>query len=155
MRHAQGEGFRDLLTLYRETGARPGELFGIETRHIDARQRAAILDRVSSKGQKYKRVLYFTDAAWAIVLKWCQKHPTGPILRNEDGRPWTNSSLNCRLVRLKKHIGFKLMPYALRHTFATECLVNGVDAVTVAELMGHRDLTMVAKVYGTSICESN
>jgi integrase len=148
MRHAKGEGFRDLLTLYRETGSRPGELFDIEARHIDPRQRTAVLDRECSKGRKYKRVIYFTDTAWAIIAKWCQKHPTGPILRNEAGRPWTNSALNCRLIRLRKHTGFKLMPYALRHTFATECLVNGVDAVTVAELMGHRDLTMVANVYG-------
>jgi site-specific recombinase XerD len=120
----------------------------LEARHIDPRQRVAVLDRVSSKGKKYKRAIYFTDTAWPIVLKWCEKHPTGPILRNDDGRPWTMSAVNCRLVRMKKHMGFKLMPYALRHTFATECLVNGVDAVTVAELMGHRDLTMVAKVYG-------
>jgi site-specific recombinase XerD len=148
MQHAQGESFRDLLTLYRESGARPGEIMALEARNIDPRQQAAILDRVSSKGKKCKRVIYFTDTAWPIVLKWCEKHPTGAILRNEAGKRWTNSAVNCRLLRMKKHIGFKLMPYALRHTFATECLVNGVDAVTVAELMGHRDLTMVAKVFG-------
>ncbi len=40
------------------------------------------------------------------------------------------------------------MPYALRHTFFTEGLANGVDAVVLAELGGHRDLTMVARTYG-------
>ena len=38
--------------------------------------------------------------------------------------------------------------YALRHTFFTEGLANGVDAVVLAELGGHRDLTMVARTYG-------
>lgn len=120
----------------------------IEARHIDPRQRAAVLDLMSSKGHKYKRAIYFPNAVWPIVEKWCKRHPTGPVFRNDDGNRWTNSALSCRLIRLKKHTGFKLMPYALRHIFATDCLVNGVDAVTVAELMGHRDLTMVANVYG-------
>jgi integrase len=47
-----------------------------------------------------------------------------------------------------KHIGFRLMSYALRHTFFTEGLANGVNAVVLAELGGHRDLTMVARTYG-------
>ncbi len=81
------ECFRDILMLYRETGARPGEILCLEVRHFDARQRAAVLDRVCSKGKRYKHVIYFTDTAWAIVLKWCEKHPTGPIFRNGDGRP--------------------------------------------------------------------
>jgi site-specific recombinase XerD len=83
-----------------------------------------------------------------IAEKLTLKVPEGPLFRNEEGNPWTKNAINCRLQRMKKRCGFKLMPYALRHTFATEALKNGVDAVTVAQLMGHRDLTMVARVYG-------
>jgi site-specific recombinase XerD len=35
----------------------------------------------------------------------------------------------------------------VRHTFATRKILEGVDLVTIATLMGHRDLTMLQKIY--------
>jgi len=40
-----------------------------------------------------------------------------------------------------------LCPTTWRHGFCTHLLLAGVDAVTVSILMGHRDASMVAKVY--------
>jgi len=37
--------------------------------------------------------------------------------------------------------------YALRHSWATNALRNGVDPLTVAILMGHKDPSMLARVY--------
>lgn len=37
--------------------------------------------------------------------------------------------------------------YAFRHSFITEALVRGVDAVTVSVLAGHRDTTMISRHY--------
>ncbi|QDT13489.1 tyrosine-type recombinase/integrase [Planctomycetes bacterium K23_9] len=37
--------------------------------------------------------------------------------------------------------------YSLRHSWATNALKSGVDALTVALLMGHRDPAMLARVY--------
>ncbi|MEZ6063931.1 MAG: tyrosine-type recombinase/integrase [Planctomycetaceae bacterium] len=37
--------------------------------------------------------------------------------------------------------------YALRHSFATNALRNGVDSLTVAVLLGHRDPSTLARVY--------
>ena len=48
------------------------------------------------------------------------------------------------LVRLGKDQKATTHP----HGFATRELVQGHDHLTVAELMGHRDGTMLAKVYG-------
>src|SRR3954447_12988890 len=42
----------------------------------------------------------------------------------------------------KFHLG------ALRKGFATEALKAGLDTITVAHLLGHRDGTMVSKHYG-------
>jgi integrase len=38
--------------------------------------------------------------------------------------------------------------YNLRHTFATQALLNGVGVAQVAELLGHTSTEMVSKVYG-------
>jgi site-specific recombinase XerD len=37
--------------------------------------------------------------------------------------------------------------YALRHSWATHALERGIDSVTVAVLMGHRDPSTLARVY--------
>lgn len=37
--------------------------------------------------------------------------------------------------------------YALRHSWATNALKRGIDPLTVALLMGHKDPSMLARVY--------
>ena len=49
--------------------------------------------------------------------------------------------------RLAWEQGTKYSLYAFRHAFCTEALENGLDAVTVSVLMGHRDTTMISRVY--------
>ena len=49
--------------------------------------------------------------------------------------------------RLAWEHGTKYSLYAFRHAFCTEALENGLDAVTVSVLMGHRDTTMIARHY--------
>ena len=49
--------------------------------------------------------------------------------------------------RLAKRAGVRFFAYACRHQWITTALENEVDAVSVALLAGHRDPSMVAKVY--------
>ena len=53
--------------------------------------------------------------------------------------------------KLTNRCALSLVPnaslYALRHSWATHALERGVDALTVAVLMGHRDPSTLAKVY--------
>ncbi|MDL2315862.1 tyrosine-type recombinase/integrase [Desulfovibrio sp. OttesenSCG-928-A18] len=41
----------------------------------------------------------------------------------------------------------RIRPYYLRHAFATEALAAGADIRTMAELMGHADVTMILRHY--------
>ncbi len=50
-------------------------------------------------------------------------------------------------VKLARKHGAKYFAYAFRHGFATRKLIAGYDHLTVAELLGHADGTMLAKVY--------
>ena len=51
------------------------------------------------------------------------------------------------IARLEWDYGTKYSLYAMRHAFCTEALENGLDAVTVSVLMGHRDTTMISRTY--------
>ena len=136
MGHVAEPNFRTLLELAWETGARVQELRVIEARHHDAANGRIILTPRESKGKKYHRVIYLgTDRGREIVAEQGRRHPSGPILRNSDGNPWTKSSINCAFCRLQKKIGRKLHLGAWRKGYATEALKAGIDTLTVAHLM--------------------
>jgi site-specific recombinase XerD len=88
-----------------------------------------------------------TTKAAEITKRLMEKHTTGPLFRNTDGLPWTPYATNCRFQTVRKKTGVKYSLYALRHSFATHALMNGVDCITVSTLMGHSDPSTLAKIY--------
>ncbi len=140
--------FRDLIELSWETGARPQELRKIEARFVDLDNSRIVFPPTQAKGKKYHRVIYLTRRAREIVARLAEAHASGPILLNSEGSPWTKDAINCAFCRLEKKVGKKYHLGAFRKGFATEALKAGVDTVTLAHLMGHRDPSMVSRVYG-------
>lgn len=49
--------------------------------------------------------------------------------------------------RMARQVAPRYSLYALRHSWATNALKRGVDPLTVALLMGHKDPSMLARVY--------
>jgi site-specific recombinase XerD len=72
---------------------------------------------------------------------------TGPLFRNSRGRPWKAWAINCRFNRLQPILGRKYCLYLFRHSFATRMLQAGVDALTVAILLGHANPAMLCVTY--------
>jgi integrase len=138
--------FRDLLEFCWDTGCRPQEVTRIEARHVDLARLRVTFAAAEAKGRR-PRVVHLTDHAARLLARLIACHPSGPVFRNAQGRPWTRFAINCRFCRLKDHLGAKFAAYSLRHGFGTRKLVEGHDALTVAELMGHRDPRMLATVY--------
>jgi integrase len=140
--------FRDLVCLAWETGARPQELCTVESRHVSLAQGIWTFKLAESKGQRHPRVVYLSDEALEITKRLTEQHPSGPLLRNNRGRPWNGTSTCGTFRRLAKHLDGELYClYNFRHTFATRMLLADVDSVTLASIMGHRDTTMLSRVY--------
>ena len=139
--------FKDLLTITWETGCRPQESLRVEARHIDLAGGRWVFPSSESKGKRTPRVVYLTPKALEITIRLMVKHPTGPIFRNTEGKPWTPYATNCRFQTVRKKTGVKYSLYALRHSFATHALMRGIDCITVSTLMGHADPSTLAKVY--------
>lgn len=139
--------FRDLLTVTWETGCRPQESLRVEARHVDRANARWIFPASEAKGGKLPRIVYLTPKALEATERLMMKHPTGPIFRNTDGRPWTPDATNCRFRRIENKTGTKYCLYALRHTWMNRLLMSGVDALTVAILAGHCDPSTLAKTY--------
>lgn len=139
--------FRELLETAWESGARPQELRIIEAKHVDLEQARIVFPPKEAKGKKLYRVIYLTEEALVIVRRLVGEHPTGTIFRNSEGAAWTKDAINCAFCRLQKKLGRKLHLGAFRKSWATEALKNGVDPVTAAHLLGHRDTAMISRVY--------
>jgi integrase len=142
---ATDKQLRDFLTFMRETGCRPQEVRILEASFVQDDR--CVYSRQNSKGKRHNRVILLTPTAKEIVDRLSAEHPTGPIFRNREGNPWKRNAITHRMRRIRKTVGFPVTAYTLRHTFATDALVRGVDAITVATLMGHQDTTMVSRVY--------
>lgn len=144
---AKDRQFRDLLTAAWHTGARPHELMTVEARYFDPANRRWAFPPDEAKGKKRWRIVHLTDEAFAVTARLAQEHPEGPLFRNTDGIAWNPFSLNCRWGRIKKKLGRKYSLYSFRHSYCTDALEKGLDAVTVSVLMGHRDTVMISRVY--------
>lgn len=147
LKHVRDQAFQDFLTFMWETGCRPKEARTLEARHVNIEAGLIIFPPSESKGERHERVIYATESTLVIVKRRIEQFPKGALLRNSRGRPWTKDALNCRFRRLKKKIGKPIFAYALRHSYATQGLVDGVDSVTLSQLMGHKDVSTLAKNY--------
>jgi integrase/recombinase XerC len=144
--YIEGDPFRDLLEFAWETGCRPQEARHIEPRHVHLEKAVIAIPPEEAKGKKKWRLIRLEGRAFELVQERLSK-TKGKLFTNERGNPWTSYSVNCRFSRLKTKLGVRYSAYAFRHGFATRLLVQGVDHLTVSELLGHSDGTMLAKVY--------
>ena len=138
--------FRDVLVFLWHTGCRPQEFPRIEAKHVEGS--IVTLTRTDSKGKKHRRVIYLDDTAAKIVARLCRRHETGPIFRNQNGRRWNKNAVNCRMRRLREKLKIDdLCAVAIRHGYITRKLKEGMDPITLAVLVGHKDASQIAKTY--------
>lgn len=145
IRNAASGPIVDFLDFLWSTGCRPQEARILEARHVVGE--VVIFAADESKGEKYQRVLFLTPESQTIVERLAEKYPTGPLFRNRRGRAWTKDAVKCALTRVSKVVGFRVLAYGARHSYATNALLNNVDPISVSHLMGHRSPAMVAQVY--------
>ena len=84
-------------------------------------------------------------AAYAETLR---KHKTIKGAVHEKSRSELLCEARRKLTQRKaREFAPRYSLYAFRHSWATNALVKGVDSLTVAILLGHRDASMLARVY--------
>jgi len=137
--------FKDLLVFVYATGCRPQEVSHVEKRHVELQLNRIVFPPSESKGKEYPRVIYLNEVAVSVVTRLCEKWPDGKLFRNRNGKPWNRNAVRCRFRRLREKVGHFCV-YHLRHTYATEALQN-LDAFTVSVLMGHADVSTLARQY--------
>ncbi|MDB5338931.1 MAG: site-specific tyrosine recombinase XerC [Planctomycetaceae bacterium] len=141
------ETFSDLVKFVWLTGARPQEAYIIEDSQVDLVEQRIVIPAKKAKGKKRARVIYLPPEALTIIKA---KMGKGRIFRTKNGTPFDKDIVRQRFRTLEANekIAFRFCLYHFRHAFAYRSLVAGVDALTVATLMGHTSTRMLEKVYG-------
>jgi len=138
--------FRDMIEILRHTGCRPEEARKVTSAEFDQSARCWILPAGFTSKVRRRRSIPLDSRALKICAEGASQFPEGPILRL-NGRPWNPKTLSKRCRKTGAELGFEFSPYTIRHTFATDAIIRGVDLVTIAEIMGHSDLRMLQGVY--------
>ena len=146
---SKGQCFKDFVFAMEETGCRPGEVARVTAAEVDIESGTWTFAKHKTVHKTGKpRVVYLTAPMIALCRELIAKYPEGPIFRNRHGRPWTRNSIRCRFRNLRKKLKLTgVVAYTLRHTYATDALVNGVDPISLCELLGHTDVSMLMKHY--------
>jgi site-specific recombinase XerD len=141
-----------LETLY-STGLRVSELVSLNKAQVDLKRKEFM---VRGKGRK-PRIVFLSDRAAEHIENYLKmrKDNFEPIFINhgrsrkgdditlgEKKRLTTVSVENVvRQYALKAGIIKKVTPHIIRHSFATELLLNGADIRSVQEMLGHASIT--------------
>lgn len=149
---ATEQGLRDraILELLFSTGLRVSELVGLDRGHVNLKRREFM---VRGKGQKDRPVFVSQSAAdWVQAYLDKRTDTTNPLFIRYSGRKTVDTSGNFhrltsrsiqRLVAryalmagITKHVS----PHTLRHSFATDLLMNGADLRAVQAMLGHSNI---------------
>lgn len=147
-------GLRDraIIELLFSGGLRISELVNLNRDSINLERREFV---VRGKGSKDRPIFVSASAADAIHDYLCARHDSlSPLfLNNSHNQQAVDTSGNfrrltarsiqrmlekyARLAGITKHV----TPHTLRHSFATDLLMNGADIRSVQALLGHADIS--------------
>jgi site-specific recombinase XerD len=146
-------GLRDraILELLFSSGLRVSELVGLDREHINLKRREFM---VRGKGQKDRPIFISSDAADRIQNYLdARKDNVHPLFVRYSGTKEQDLSGNYHrltarsvqrmvsrsalLAGITKHVS----PHTLRHSFATDLLMNGADLRSVQAMLGHSNIS--------------
>lgn len=151
---------RALVIVQGATGLRIGELLALQVSEVDFLRRTVSVNeqlhprdrvRMPPKTPSSVRTVPLPQIAADELARHMQLFPPddGFLFTNARALPYQHHTYNDNVVKAAKRAGLPhTTTHDLRHHYASVLLAAGESVVTVAERLGHRNATLVLRVYG-------
>lgn len=134
-----------MVLLALNTGMRRSEVFTLEWSDINLTTKTIRIRSEIAKS-KSERFIPINENLQYVLSKWrsTQSDGQGLVFPNADGKPFDNIFKSWK--SLLKSAGIeKFRFHDLRHNFASQLVMKGVDLYTVKELLGHSTITVTER----------
>lgn len=135
------EHLKPIVLVALHTGMRKSELLGLKWHDIEIKR--GVIHLLSTKNGE-KREVPMNTIVQKTVIGVLKNPESQYVFCNKDGKPYgsvkKSFSTACEKAGI---INFRF--HDLRHTFASQLVMSGVDLNTVRELLGHKSLQMTLR----------
>lgn len=140
LNNCQGH-LRDIVEFAINTGMRKSEIFYLKWHDIDFNN--GLIHLLKTKNGE-KREIPINETVKNILFR-VKKDPNSPfVFSSFNGKPFNDIKKSFYTALRKSQIeNFRF--HDLRHTFASQLVMSGVDLYTVKELMGHKKIEMTLR----------
>lgn len=138
----RSQNLYDVLRIMRLQGCRPSEVKSLEQSSVNLQRHSFRI--VKGKSTAAKRTLFMLPETWEIFSRLLQtpnrwvfpsaRYPERHLERLDDVH-----------TRVCKELDLWIVPYDMRHTFATRMALAGMPLPTLAAILGHGSLSSVMK----------
>jgi len=126
---------RPVVEVALNTSMRRGEIVGLKWSAVDFRRGLISLYLTKNNEQ---RIIPMNNTVRGILAKLREDSTTEEVFDTRGLREDFSRALKCAKI-------FECRFHNLRHTFASQLVMSGVDLVTVKELLGHKSIKMTMR----------
>ncbi|MFI6152156.1 tyrosine-type recombinase/integrase [Kitasatospora sp. NPDC051170] len=159
------ERYRALVLVGAGSGLRPGELFGLQVRHLELLRRTVLVEQqiqqttgsgvyvCPPKTARSHRTVPLPKVVIDAVQQHLRDFPGGPddfLFRAPEGGPVVYTHFmdgSWRPATRKAGLPSGTGPHALRHHYASLLIQHGESVKTVSERLGHTNAAMTLNIY--------
>ncbi|RUR27311.1 DUF4102 domain-containing protein [Vreelandella andesensis] len=142
-----------VLTMY-YTGFRPGDITGLRWEHVNLTF-GTIRKVIEKTAHHHSEPMTFplSSAAFKTLATWHQhvgEPKTGLVFPSQrNGQRMDRTAMQKPWANVRKLAGLPddLLLYSLRHNFASQLVMAGIDLLTVSKLMAHSDIQTTIQHY--------
>jgi integrase len=129
-----------IIGLMAFAGLRREEVIDLEIQNIDLQKRT--IQVIDGKGHK-NRIVGIRKELYMQLSEWLKVRPKSSfqnLLLSKKSEPITESTIQCRMARLRKSTGLDITPHGLRRTFVTLAADAGIPLPHIQKQAGHSDI---------------
>lgn len=141
---AAPQPLQDVAILMIETGMRCGEVYRIKRSEVFLDK--GFLKVTKGKTKTSVRQVHLSSKASAVLRGRLQKFKGENLFpqNDEDSRPETKT-IDKMHIRTMERIKMNFRLYDCRHTFASRAVENGIDLLTLSQILGHNGLKTIPR----------